>query len=206
MAAPIHHPNPHHAKPKEPEGLVHLLNLPNFLTLCRLGSVPIFLTLLSRSHYTAALYIFGAAAITDGLDGAAARWFDARTELGAFLDPFADKVMLVSAFIVLTLNGTFPGYVLSVVAIRDLVVVAGYMMLSFFTSERIPVRPTFIGKLSTCLQALCIIAALAKIGVPLPRYLNAMLYITVTATAISGVQYIYQGLQWLYSREPEMFT
>ncbi|HXN12552.1 MAG TPA: CDP-alcohol phosphatidyltransferase family protein, partial [Candidatus Acidoferrales bacterium] len=70
-----------------------LLNLPNFLTLCRIGSIPIFLIFLTRQRYLAALYIFAAAAVTDGLDGAVARWFDSRTELGAFLDPFADKLM-----------------------------------------------------------------------------------------------------------------
>ncbi|HXM88510.1 MAG TPA: CDP-alcohol phosphatidyltransferase family protein, partial [Candidatus Acidoferrum sp.] len=61
-----------------------LLNLPNFLTLCRIGSIPIFLIFLTRQRYAAALYIFAAAAVTDGLDGAVARWFDLRTELGAF--------------------------------------------------------------------------------------------------------------------------
>jgi cardiolipin synthase len=92
----------------------HLLNLPNFLTLCRLGSIPIFLTFLTRQRYTDALYVFAAAALTDGLDGAVARWFNSRTELGAFLDPFADKLMLVSAFVVLTIDGELPGYLLSV--------------------------------------------------------------------------------------------
>jgi cardiolipin synthase len=110
-----------------------LLNLPNFLTVCRIASIPIFLTFLTRQRYEAALYVFAAAALTDGLDGAVARWFDSRTELGAFLDPFADKLMLVSAFVVLTIDGELPGYLLSVVMIRDIVIVVGYLMISFFT-------------------------------------------------------------------------
>src|ERR1700687_3910120 len=100
----------------------HLLNLPNFLTLCGLGSIPIFLTFLTRQRYTEALYVFAAAAVTDGLDGAVARWFNSRTELGAFLDPFADKLMLVSAFVILTVEDIIPGWVLSVIAVRDVVV------------------------------------------------------------------------------------
>ena len=123
-----------------------LLNLPNILTLCRLGSIPIFLLLLSKQRYTAALYVFVAAAVTDSLDGTVARWFDARTELGAFLDPFADKLMLVSAFVVMTIYGDFPAWLLIVVAIRDIVIVFGYLMLSFFTGERIPVRPSYLGQ------------------------------------------------------------
>src|SRR5438874_1476874 len=110
-----------------------LLNLPNILTLCRLGSIPIFLWFLSIHEFTNALYVFGAAALTDSLDGTVARWFDARTELGAFLDPFADKLMLLSAFIVLTVDQNLPGWLLGVVVIRDVVIVVGYLMFTFFT-------------------------------------------------------------------------
>lgn len=186
--------------------LGHLLNLPNFLTLCRLGSIPIFLTFLTRQRYEAALYVFAAAAITDGLDGAVARWFDRRTELGAFLDPFADKLMLVSAFVVLTIDGELPGYVLSVVMIRDIVIVVGYLMLSFFTGERIPVRPSILGKMSTFLQLGCVIGVLARMGNQWPQDFNALLFATVAVTAASFVHYMYRGLVWLRSREPEMFA
>lgn len=184
----------------------HLLNLPNFLTLCRLGSIPIFLTFLTRQRYTEALYVFAAAAVTDGLDGAVARWFNSRTELGAFLDPFADKLMLVSAFVVLTIDGELPGYLLSVVAIRDIVIVVGYLMISFFTGERVPVRPSYLGKSSTVLQLACVIAVLARAGSYWPFYFNALLIVTVIVTAASFVQYMYRGLVWLRSREPEMFA
>jgi cardiolipin synthase (CMP-forming) len=195
------------AKAVEPApAFAHLLNLPNFLTLCRLGSIPVFLSLLSRHRYSAALWVFAAAAATDGLDGTVARWFDKRTELGAFLDPFADKLMLLSAFVVLTFTGDFPGYVLSVVVIRDIVIVVGYLMLSFFTSERIPVRPSYLGKASTFLQLVCVIAALARLEIAYHDYWNALLYTTVGVTALSGVHYVYRGLVWLRSLEPEMFA
>jgi cardiolipin synthase (CMP-forming) len=182
-----------------------LLNLPNFLTLCRLASIPIFLTFLTRQRYTAALYVFAAAAVTDGLDGAVARWFDSRTELGAFLDPFADKLMLVSAFVVLTIVGDLPGYLLSVVLIRDIVIFVGYVMISFFTGERVPVRPSYLGKLSTFMQLACVIAVLARAGNYWPEDFNALLIATVAITAASFVHYMYRGLVWLRSREPQMF-
>jgi cardiolipin synthase len=184
----------------------HLLNLPNFLTLCRLGSIPIFLTFLSRQRYTEALYVFAAAAITDGLDGTVARWFNSRTELGAFLDPFADKLMLLSAFVVLTLHGELPGYLLSVVAICDIVIVVGYLMISFFTGERVPVRPSYLGKSSTVLQLACVVAVLAKLDNSWTFYFNGLLFVTVVVTAASFVHYMYRGLVWLRSREPEMFA
>ncbi len=165
MAAPSHTSSVRarqNAQPAPSYG--HLLNLPNFLTLCRIGSIPIFLIFLTRQRYAAALYVFAAAAVTDGLDGAVARWFDSRTELGAFLDPFADKLMLVSAFVVLTIDGELPGYLLSVVMIRDIVIVVGYLMISFFTGERVPVRPSYLGKLSTFMQLACVIGGAGASG------------------------------------------
>ncbi len=205
MAAPSHSSIRPRQAPQPAVSYGHLLNLPNFLTLCRIGSIPVFLIFLTRQRYTEALYVFAAAAVTDGLDGAVARWFNSRTELGAFLDPFADKLMLVSAFVVLTIDGELPGYLLSVVMIRDIVIVVGYLMISFFTGERVPVRPSYLGKLSTFMQLGCVIAVLARAGNYWPNDFNKLLIATVAVTAASFVHYMYRGLVWLRSREPQMF-
>jgi len=206
MAAPSHSSIRARSGQQPAPSYSKLLNLPNFLTLCRIASIPVFLIFLTRQRYEAALYVFAAAAVTDGLDGAVARWFDSRTELGAFLDPFADKLMLVSAFVVLTIDGELPGYLLSVVMIRDIVIVVGYLMISFFTGERVPVRPSYLGKLSTVMQLGCVIGVLARAGSYWPEYFNALLIATVAVTAASFVHYMYRGLVWLRSREPEMFA
>ena len=200
--------SPHKPAPRDTgvPTLRGLLNVPNFLTLCRVGSIPLFLSFLSRHQYTEALYVFVAAALTDALDGTVARWFNARTEIGAFLDPFADKLMLVSAFVVLTVEQDLPGWLLGVVVIRDVVVVGGYLMVAFFTSERMPVRPSYLGKLSTVLQLACVVATLLRMGVAWSNYWYGLLYLTVGVTALSGVHYSYRGLVWLGSREPEMFS
>jgi cardiolipin synthase (CMP-forming) len=205
MAAPSHSSIRPRQATQPTASYGHLLNLPNFLTLCRIGLIPVFLILMTRQRYSEALYVFAAAAVTDGLDGAVARWFDSRTELGAFLDPFADKLMLVSAFVVLTIDGELPGYLLSVVMIRDIVIVVGYLMISFFTGERVPVRPSYLGKLSTFMQLACVIAVLARAGNYWPGHFNALLVSTVAVTAASFVHYMYRGLVWLRSREPQMF-
>ena len=206
MAVASSHKNVSQIRPRSAPTLGSLLNVPNFLTLCRLGAIPIFLSFLSRHEYTGALYVFAAAAVTDALDGTVARIFDARTEIGAFLDPFADKLMLLSAFVVLTVEQDLPGWLLSVVVIRDIVVVGGYMMIAFFTAERIPVRPSYLGKLSTFLQLACVITTLLRWSVLWPTYWYVLLYATVLVTALSGVHYMYRGLVWLGSREPEMFS
>jgi len=186
--------------------LLHLLNTPNVLTLCRLLLIPIFLAMLSKRRFNYALYLFCLAALTDALDGTVARWFDCKTEIGAYLDPFADKLLLLSAFVALTLESMLPGWLLGVVVIRDIVIVFGYFMLSFLTNERVPVRPSYLGKVSTFLQLFCVIGALAQTSRIWPRDWYAMLYVTVGVTALSGVHYAYRGLVWLSSREPEMFA
>ena len=182
-----------------------LLNIPNVLTLCRLVSIPIFLALLNKNHFTAALYLFTASALTDALDGSLARWFNWRTELGALLDPFADKLLLLSAFVALTFDDAIPGWLLGVVVIRDIVIVFGYFMLSFFSSERIPVRPSYLGKAATCFQLACVIGALARVGSVWSHGWYALLYATVAVNALSGLHYSYRGLVWLNSHEPAMF-
>jgi cardiolipin synthase (CMP-forming) len=195
-------------QPSTTRGLAlgQLLNLPNALTLLRIVSIPFFLAQLSKHRYNYALYIFGLAALTDGLDGAVARWFDMRTEIGAYLDPFADKLLLVSAFVVLTIENAFPAWLLGVVLIRDIVIVSGYFMFAFFTGERPPMRPTYLGKGGTFLQLLCVIGALSRASLKWPLYWNGLLYLTLAVTALAGLHYAYQGLRWLSSREPQMFA
>jgi len=185
----------------------HLLNLPNFLTLCRIVSIPFFVALLSKNRFREALLIFVAAALTDSLDGTLARWTNNRTELGAFLDPFADKLLLISAFVILTVEGVIPGWVLSVIAVRDVVVVFGYLMVVFWIGERVPVRPTYTGKVGTFLEIACIVVALLGWPRMVEKHLmwEGLLMVTVVAVAWSGVQYAYKGLVILNSHEPQMF-
>ena len=185
-----------------------LLNLPNFLTLCRILAIPFFLALLEKRRFEGALLLFLAAALTDGLDGTLARWGGSRTELGAFLDPFADKLLLLSSFVVLAIERLIPGWLLGAVILRDVVVVFGYLMVAFFIGERIPVRPSYAGKICTVLELGCIVAALLGWPLAAQRGLpwHILIYSTVCMTALSGLQYVYRGLTILNSREPQMFA
>jgi cardiolipin synthase len=195
------------APPPAPAGirLGHLLNLSNMLTLCRVFSIPIFLAFLSKHRLSAALYVFCLAALTDALDGTVARWFDCKTEIGVYLDPFADKLLLLSAFVALTVYNAIPGWLLGVVIIRDVVIVFGYFSLAYFTNERVPVSPSYIGKAATFFQLACVIGALANLGARWPRQWYGLLYLTVAITALTGVHYAYRGLVWLRSHEPQLF-
>jgi cardiolipin synthase len=190
-----------------PQGLVlwHLLNIPNILTLSRLFLVPVFLALLSQHRFGYALYVFCAAGLTDALDGTIARWFDLRTEIGALLDPFADKLLLLSAFVGLTIENAIPGWLLGVVITRDIVIVFGYLLLIFYTDERLPVRPSYLGKAATCFQLASVIGALAGVSQNWAEIWHLLLYATAAITALSGMHYAYKGLLWLSSSEPQMF-
>jgi len=190
-----------------PQGLVlwHLLNIPNILTLSRLFLVPVFLALLSGHHFGYALYVFCAAGLTDALDGTIARWFDLRTEIGALLDPFADKLLLLSAFVGLTVENAIPGWLLGVVITRDIVIVFGYLLLIFYTDERLPIHPSYLGKAATCFQLASVVGALAGLSRNRAELWHLLLYVTVAITALSGMHYAYKGLLWLSSSEPQMF-
>jgi len=186
--------------------LGQLLKIPNIISLCRIGMVPIFLVLLSKDRFTEALYVFILAALTYALDGTVARWFDIRTELGAILDPFADKLMLLSALVVLTFEHALPVWLLIVAAIRDIVLVLGYLMISFAAGERFPVRPSIFGKLTTVLLIVCVIGTLTEHFGLDPRAWYALLYLTASLLVISGTRYLYQALVYLSQHVPELFS
>ena len=99
-----------------------MLNVPNVLTLLRIFAIPIFLILLGDDRYAEALGIFVAAGVTDALDGAIARMTHTKTELGSYLDPAADKLLLLSAFISLALVQQVPRWLTVLVITRDVVV------------------------------------------------------------------------------------
>jgi cardiolipin synthase (CMP-forming) len=205
MSTPSPRPEPNPPKVARVH-LGQLLRVPNIITLCRLGLVPVFLVLLSEDHLTEALYVFGLAALTDALDGAVARYLDIRTELGAIMDPFADKMLLLSGLVMLTLKHLLPPWLLIVAAMRDVVLVLGYLMISFASAERFRVHPSYFGKLTTVLQIGCVIGALTgdfRLGV---TNWYALLYLTAGITVVSGVHYSYRGLVFLSQHVPELFS
>jgi cardiolipin synthase len=177
-----------------------MLNLPNFLTLLRIVAIPIFLILLEGDRCREALAVFIAAGVTDGLDGAIARLTHSKTELGAYLDPAADKLLLLSAFIALGFMHEVPRWLIVVVLSRDVVIVLGYFLLFMLTSETMAVRPSASGKLATFLQLLSVTIVLVSLVKPalIAYEIEAgVFYATGAVTGIAGLQYMYRGLLWL---------
>ena len=186
-----------------------VLNLPNLITLLRIGAIPVFLILLVDERYTEALIVFILAGITDSLDGLLARWLDARTTLGAFIDPLADKLLLVSSFVILAFLGDISRWLAVLVIMRDVIILIGYSVLFFVTGHAIEVRPTLIGKASTFFQLLTVIMALVALHnaawqIPLLR--DASEILAGATVTISGLQYLSRALRWFNKQEEELST
>lgn len=180
-----------------------MLNLPNTLTLIRILTVPIFLECLAYHLYWEALVVFAIGGITDFFDGLTARWLNQQTALGAYLDPVADKLLVISSFIMLGLIDGIPMWLTVVVVVRDALIVVGYGAIHLLVEERMPVRPSWIGKWSTTLQLLTLALALVMLHDArlLPSYLlTVFIVLSASATAASGLQYLYRGLIWLQNR------
>jgi cardiolipin synthase len=171
------------------------MNLPNSLTFLRILLIPFFVGFLLYGHYGWALMTLVVAGVTDVLDGVIARMADQRTKLGAYLDPLADKLLLTSAFVTLSVLHVVPGWVAIVVLSRDLILVAGTLLLHI-TQTPIEVAPTLLGKGTTLLQLSYLILALILVH----RQQNVemlipLLGLMLVLTVISGLQYVYQGIR-----------
>ena len=184
-----------------------MLNLPNFLTLIRILSIPFFLVYLSYHRYLEALIIFIIGGITDFLDGLAARLMKQQTPLGAYLDPIADKLLVITSFIVLGVIGGIPMWLAIIVVSRDVLIITGYGIMVFLTDERPEVKPSLIGKFSTLLQLFTLGVALALLHNPKlmnPWMRDLFIGSTALATVLSGLQYIYRGFLWLQNKAPSI--
>jgi cardiolipin synthase len=176
-----------------------VLNLPNFLTLLRIIAIPIFLIFLTDGRVGAALVTFVLAGITDSVDGAIARLTNTRTTLGAYMDPLADKMLILSAFVVLALMGVVPHWLTVVVISRDVIILIGYLTLFLLTQQLMEIRPSAISKAATFLHLVTLSAVLLslwKAEVVGPGVRTALYAVTGVITAISGFHYIYRGLRW----------
>lgn len=184
-----------------------MLNLPNFLTLIRILTIPFFLVFLAYHRYWEALILFIFGGVTDFLDGLAARLMRQQTALGAYLDPIADKLLVITSFVMLGLIDGIPMWLAVVVVSRDVMIVLGFAAIYLLVEERFEVHPSLIGKCSTMLQLLSLGVALALLHDPTfldPLWADILIYMTAAATVLSGLQYLYRGLIWLQNKAPSI--
>ena len=173
------------------------LNIPNILTVIRILLTPLFVIFLIKNLYSCALLTFTVAGISDGLDGLLARYFNQRTVLGAYLDPIADKLLLTSAFVSLAILKVIPGWLTVIVISRDILITIGIVIFSIVNIDFV-VKPSIASKCTTVSQLATVFLTLLSLSIPITIFIKFPLYwLTAVLTIISGLHYIYIGLNIL---------
>jgi cardiolipin synthase len=181
--------------------------LPNFLTFLRLVALPFLVVAILEGRHRAALLIFLAAAITDIVDGYLARHFGMASPLGAWLDPIADKLFLVSTFVVFALKSTpselhVPIWLLVLTIFRDvLILVVSLVMFLALGTRDFP--PSWLGKLTTFSEVCAVVAILlTNVGALPPAVARACFGAVAVLTISSGLHYVFRASRGLASHPP----
>jgi cardiolipin synthase (CMP-forming) len=139
------------------------LTIPNFITIARLIGVPVVVWLIIADQYFAAVSLFILAGVSDAVDGFIAKRYGATSELGAFLDPIADKALLVSVFVTLGYEGILPAWLIILTVSRDILIIGG-VILSYVMAKPVAMKPLWVSKLNTVAQILLIALVLADLA------------------------------------------
>lgn len=177
-------------------GIMNLHHVPNIITGLRvLLVVPLVWSLLA-AHYQWAFYLFLIAGCSDGLDGFLARYYGWTSRLGAMLDPLADKILLMSSFVVLAWLEQLPFWLVMIILARDLWIMSGATAYHLLIGEP-RFAPQWISKLNTVLQIVLIIFILLNLGFwKIPEMImNSMIFLVLLTTLMSFVEYT-----WVWSR------
>jgi cardiolipin synthase len=139
------------------------LSIPNLITLGRILLVPVVVWAITSGEMSIAFFLFLAAGISDAVDGFLAKRFHMASELGAYLDPLADKALIVSIYVSLGIAGALPIFLVILVVSRDIMIISAFM-LSWLVDKPMPVRPLPISKVNTVAQILLATLVLAEQG------------------------------------------
>ena len=167
------------------------MTIPNLITIARLIMVPILVVTIGQAYWTLAFALFVAAGVSDAADGIIARRFHLRSELGAYLDPLADKALLVSIYVTLAVVGELPGWLAITVVSRDVMIVSA-ILISRLMDNPVAIQPLLVSKLNTATQiafAALVLGVLAMNGSPGPLTEWGML-VVAALTVLSAAAYL----------------
>jgi cardiolipin synthase len=171
------------------------LSIPNLITLGRILLVPVVVWAITAGQMRVAFVLFLAAGISDAVDGFLAKRFGMRTELGAYLDPLADKTMLVSIYIALGVMEAVPRWLVILVVSRDIMIV-GAVILSWLVHRPIPLKPLLVSKLNTVAQIVLVGAVLAALGFDL-NIEAAIIALTALVAALTLLSVVFYVVEWM---------
>ncbi|MEE3000022.1 MAG: CDP-alcohol phosphatidyltransferase family protein [Pseudomonadota bacterium] len=167
------------------------INIPNLISLIRLLCVPMTVWLIINNQVLIAFWVFVFASISDALDGFIAKRFNLQTELGAYLDPIADKALLVSVFITLGQAGYLNSWLVLLVVFRDSLILVG-AFLYHLIHENLTMEPLLISKINTAAQFFLVTVVLGLHGYSIVDSLiiEIMVYVVAVTSIISGAAYV----------------
>ena len=171
-------------------------HLPNLICLLRIALVWPIVLALQAGDYRRALLFFAIAAVSDALDGYLAKRFNWTSRLGHFLDPFADKLLLVSVFITCAWVGLVPVWLATLAVGRDVMIRVGAIIFRLWLGP-LHGRPTIVSKLNTGFQIACLIAIILfkAYGFPPHELFAALAVVTAITTVLSGGDYLLQFIR-----------
>ncbi len=180
---------------------VNISQLPNLITISRIALAPVLILLLKDQEYAASLAVFLIAGVSDGLDGFIAKRYGFVSRLGSVLDPLADKTLLVSSYVMLTMLNHLPFWLMLTVAFRDLLIVGGYLAYTSMVGP-VQMRPSWLSKINTFMQIALVIVILAQQALNLvyPPMVEVLIYTVLLTTVASGLHYLWL---WLVIKEVE---
>ena len=171
------------------------MTIANLITLMRVFLVPVIVWAMLSEQMLFAFSVFILAGLSDAVDGAVARYFNQQSEFGTVLDPIADKIMLVSVFIVLTYMGQFPLWLTILIVSRDVLIICG-VMLALILVQSVIIKPIWVSKANTFSQIVLAALVLGFLAFEID-WPNIQLFLelfTGLLTAASAVAYVAQGL------------
>lgn len=174
------------------------MNLPNFISLGRLFLAPLMVWLILDERFYQAVWVFIIAGVSDILDGLLARLLKNQTTVGRYLDPVADKVLLVAVFLTLGMKGYFPAWFVILAVFRDIMILGGALMVVVF-SLKFRIEPVVLSKLNTFLQILLVLSTLMALEYnwPSPYFLRMLLLVATGTTVLSGLHYVFKWVRGL---------
>lgn len=189
------------ARKDSSEAVAHVVTIPNLLTILRFLLVPVVVWAISQGQDLVAFAVFVIAGVTDGADGFIAKKWNLSSRLGAYLDPLADKALLVSIFVALGFVGQLPVWLVVAVVARDLLILAA-VVVSSLLGQTVPIRPLFVSKVTTVAQILLAALVLADLAfsLDLARPRAVMVLVAAALTAASAAAYLVVWLRFMSER------
>lgn len=178
-------------------------SIPNLITLGRILLVPIVVWAIASNQMEIAFLVFVVAGVSDAVDGYLAKRFNLRSELGALLDPLADKALLVSIFVTLGIWGAIPRWIVILVVSRDIMIVAG-VIVSWLFDRPVAMKPLMVSKLNTVAQVAFAALVLASLsfGFDLSPYDLILMTLVTVFTLVSVALYLVEWVRHMNTIEP----